>query len=75
MSDAPQRARARPATAPQLGARYLNGHGSILTVTDIEPDNPLGREVRGRIGRIGNGSKPERYSTTLEIFADHWNPE
>lgn len=75
MSDETAQTRQAPATTASIGKRYLDNHGRILTITEIEPDNHLERHVRGLIGRVTNGTKPVPYATSLQIFEDTWSPE
>ena len=54
---------------PILNARYEDARGRILIITRIQPDDPLGREVLGKLKWKGNS---QAYATTLKIFYAVW---
>lgn len=60
-------------TVPAIGGRYVDDQGRQLNVTELQPGDPLGREVIGLISHTPlNGHTPQAYATSARIFAAIW---
>lgn len=67
---------------PLLGDTYTDARGRILTITGFFPDDPLGRDVRGRIrgplrenlsrSAARPGWNEHDYATDMKTFQAIW---
>jgi len=57
---------------PIIGAQYTDYEGRTLRVIAIQPKDPLGREVVGKLKSKRWGKEPRIYSTQLANFYEVW---
>jgi hypothetical protein len=67
------RAKSDVLTANEVGGRWTDTEGRVLTVDAVVPGDRLGREVQGWLEWDSpEGRRLDRYSCTLLTWADVW---
>lgn len=58
---------------PDINATYTDHSGRTLVVTELQRNNPAGREVIGKVtDDVGTDGISHKYSCTLEMWREIW---